>query len=194
MMKTIYAISLAALIAVLAAALPAAAQPNQNACFMVCDGSESACNRSCQASTMTTCSAWEENMMGNNDYDGDGVANGSDNCRCLANASQANCDGDIHGDACDSSSATWVKTNRRACKSDKDDHVWGYTVEVTHEDTYEDVSACNRPTKYDIVVFDSYCPYTTSTTYCCRQSVYLEEDLDICPPDKDRNCRADTWP
>ena len=35
------------------------------------------------------------------DDDNDGVADGSDNCRLVANPSQANADGDAQGDACD---------------------------------------------------------------------------------------------
>jgi hypothetical protein len=38
---------------------------------------------------------------GNPDIDGDGVLNGADNCPSVANADQANQDGDAFGDACD---------------------------------------------------------------------------------------------
>jgi hypothetical protein len=41
------------------------------------------------------------------DSDGDGITDGSDNCPDVANASQADCDTDGLGDACDSQNSRW---------------------------------------------------------------------------------------
>jgi Thrombospondin type 3 repeat len=43
----------------------------------------------------------------NGDSDADGVRNGVDNCPTVANANQANCDGDGYGDACDPLNANY---------------------------------------------------------------------------------------
>jgi hypothetical protein len=40
-------------------------------------------------------------MNPNDDFDGDGIKNGVDNCPLIANANQHNEDGDVYGDACD---------------------------------------------------------------------------------------------
>lgn len=52
----------------------------------VCEDQYESCVNSCAAS---------------GDADGDGIPNGSDNCPGVANADQADCDGDGTGDACD---------------------------------------------------------------------------------------------
>lgn len=83
------------------------------------------------------------------DSDGDGVRNLNDNCPGVANADQANCDGDSWGDACDDVSAfvtrheDWTLTGSRAgsyCLRTPD----GTQLRLT------------RTESYDVKTFDTY--------------------------------------
>lgn len=81
------------------------------------------------------------------DFDCDGVANSVDNCTDDYNPSQADCDGDGYGDACDGQSAVYQAAGPvQTCltysfKKDSSTEYWDHYV----EQEMEDVSACNAP-------------------------------------------------
>lgn len=85
----------------------------------------------------------------NGDNDGDGIRNGIDNCPSVANANQADCDGDGMGDACDNLNANyqWV-TGDHTCWTDKDDHVVYITFEQHVQHQEHDVSSCRAPDRW----------------------------------------------
>ncbi len=81
------------------------------------------------------------------DHDDDGVADGSDNCPYHANGSQADADGDGHGDACDSA-PTGADADGDGHGDARDDtphgpDADGDTVTDAHVDA---VASSNRPT------------------------------------------------
>jgi len=77
-----------------------------------------------------------------NDLDGDGVGS-NDNCQCVANANQANCDGDAYGDACDFQDNSWtrISVGTSRCYLDEDDHGYKTTLEFYYQDVYR--STCS---------------------------------------------------
>jgi hypothetical protein len=85
----------------------------------------------------------------NGDNDQDGVLNGADNCPSVANANQADCDGDGIGDACDSFNANYQPvTSDHVCWTDKDDHIVYTTFEDHVEHQEHDVSSCHAPDRW----------------------------------------------
>ncbi len=85
----------------------------------------------------------------NYDSDGDGVANGSDNCIDTPNANQADCDGDGYGNACDSLNAIYQDAaSEKTCWTDKDNHVFYITFEHHVEKRQHDVSSCGAPDRW----------------------------------------------
>lgn len=77
-------------------------------CQQQCLADFRACRRGCPPPTQddscgSECSGdYNSCLEACADTDGDGVLDGSDNCPQVANANQANCDGDAQGNACDS--------------------------------------------------------------------------------------------
>ena len=92
-----------------------------------------------------------------NDDDHDGVLNYLDNCRQVPNPSQANCDGDTLGDACDDDNSTFTRrgtepiqggktyTGRHSCQRDADIYSVLYSEVVIDDGTqdYEIRTECN---------------------------------------------------
>lgn len=166
------ALSLMVTLAVLAllAARPAQAQGcpddpwcDSTRCINICSDPYTMCQTTCTAGGRnTTCGAWDGNPA--NDLDGDGVANTSDNCVCIPNATQADCDNDGIGDACDAQNEKWaLQRDLGQCDWDGDVHFGYITVEVWGALRYVNVcgtaSSCNK--KYRIR--DDSC---SSTYYC----------------------------
>jgi len=88
------------------------------------------------------------------DGDGDGVCNSRDNCPSVSNPTQANCDGDTYGDACDSVDAR-VSSVTKA----------GSTTEFPGgPDT------CYQDWTYTPVVQQTWVYTETTTTYCGPQA------------------------
>jgi len=104
-----------------------------------------------------------------NDLDSDGVDNSVDNCTCTANASQANCDGDGFGDACDSVNANYVYSHDELCMIDRDTHFGYFELERHFDRVYVDTSSCHAPNTYDTYEDpnSAWC-YNISTYDCCR--------------------------
>lgn len=104
----------------------------------------------------------------NFDSDGDGVANGSDNCPETPNASQADCDGDYLGDACDSFSAVYRRvTSESTCMTDKDNHVIHFDFEHHVEAREVDVSSCGAPDRWVRWIRDTAHCFNISDYDCC---------------------------
>ena len=85
----------------------------------------------------------------NYDSDFDGIDNGTDNCDLTPNASQADCDGDGKGDACDSENSLYQTVIAEStCMTDKDVHV-GYDTWEHHVEWLErDMSSCGNPDRW----------------------------------------------
>jgi hypothetical protein len=162
----------------LALAVPAAAQEDppgdpggklEDFCSQLCPGAS--CTEPCRSgfNTWTTCGAYAGNPP--NDLDSDGVPNSSDNCTCTANANQANCDGDVLGDACDLQNEKWVFVQTLGrCDLDYDSHSYYRTVEQYGTKKYQNL--CGGAICYDrYVISDADCNYTSSCGYsdeaCC---------------------------
>jgi hypothetical protein len=85
-----------------------------------------------------TCDLWFNRQAGW-DYDGDGDKYPADNCGCVANANQANCDGDARGDACDALNQLWVlEADLGFCDSELDSGVGYSTIKVWGQKRYRD--------------------------------------------------------
>ena len=104
----------------------------------------------------------------NGDNDGDGVLNGVDNCPTVANANQADCDGDHIGDACDPLNANYQPvTSDHTCWTDKDDHVVYFTFENHVQHQEHDVSSCHAPDRWVGHVAASNDCFNISDEDCC---------------------------
>jgi hypothetical protein len=139
-----------------------------NFCSSVCP-SGGPCD-SCRlgpAGGTTTCGQYAGHPA--NDLDGDGVIDTVDNCQCLANANQANCDGDAYGDACDSQDNSWtqISVGTQACLKDEDQHFPQITLEFYYRDVYR--SACTGQTCYKKYLRGTKtCNYWDDTAQCCK--------------------------
>lgn len=162
-----------------------------DSCLYVCGLPSSTCTTSCDSSFATNCGTFQGNPA--NDLDSDGVANTSDNCVCTANSGQADCDGDGAGNVCDSRNGNYVFNSEYACKSDRDEHVLYFTVEVTYEQKYVDTGSCNSPPLYDHRTYDADC-FNISTHNCCELALKSLADDPICHPVGQSFCNPDTWP
>lgn len=147
-------------------------EPRENEfCSIVCPSYS--CQESCQSgpTTWTTCGQYYGNPA--NDLDGDGVVDSGDNCHCLSNPSQANCDGDSLGDACDLQNQRWdLVQDLGWCDTDFDTHFGYWSVELYGQRKYRD--ACSGSICYDRYQFDdATCPKgfsgcNQSASNCCN--------------------------
>lgn len=156
-------------------ALAAPPNPNYNFCWNKCQPGVS-CTTSCDGLFgPTTCGAY--NGAPANDLDSDGVANASDNCVCVANANQANCDGDASGDVCDSRNELWVLvSDLGACEWDSKVDFEGleYDLKLYGARRYRNV--CNNAYCSDkYVIQNASCNFSlsgcgSSSGSCCQCS------------------------
>jgi hypothetical protein len=84
------------------------------------------------------------------DSDGDGYVNAEDNCAGTYNPDQANCDGDLYGDACDSSSGTTTSS----------------ISYVPYYEVFTGVQACYNSSSFYQKTRYFNKVQTTTTTYC----------------------------
>lgn len=75
-----------------------------------CGGNICGAGLSCSGSTICDDHGCLPTCIGCSDGDGDGVCNSADNCPSVPNPTQANCDGDSYGDACDGVNGTQTKS------------------------------------------------------------------------------------
>ncbi len=102
------------------------------------------------------------------DRDGDGLNDDVDNCKFIANANQADCDGDGIGTACDSDNAIWQPIGSNVCDTDKDWHAGYYSIELTGQQVFQDVSSCGQPNKSEkFQVYEIECAGWVSDSDCC---------------------------
>lgn len=112
------------------------------------------------------------------DTDGDGVLDGSDNCRLVANPNQANCDGDAQGNACDSFNGREVlqKTTRTLNGFYRDQDFCGQTVFTQSLwKRYIEMQTIKRTYLRD------YCDGTVDSTYTTQQAVQVACDVEHWP-------------
>ncbi|HEV8580799.1 MAG TPA: thrombospondin type 3 repeat-containing protein [Thermoanaerobaculia bacterium] len=163
-----------------------------------CGASYHECSISCGGNCDQLCLDDYNYCMNNCQYwdtDGDGVLDGSDNCPSTANSNQADCDGDGSGNVCDSLNGNFVPSGSQSvCASDRDDHVWGYTIEVTYQQTYVDTSSCFSPPRNKHFVYTSYCTFTLNEYSCCQGATLENSDDHICSPMGQYTCDPETMP
>jgi hypothetical protein len=144
-----------------------------------------------------SCPQW---LSQGGDNDVDGRPWYADNCACIPNGSQTDCDADGRGDACDWSLGTYqLDSSRRnvPCKVDKDNHAGYYKIEVTYETRYVDTTACRQPPKYDHTVLrDGPLVWGTAWTEACRRLVFPYTYWWLCDQEGQNFCESvgDTYP
>jgi hypothetical protein len=167
-------------------------------CQNSCAASYSECSRSCGGMCDQLCLddySYCMQQCQSVDSDGDGVADSSDNCPDVANANQADCDGDHIGNVCDSMNGNFVASSLKGvCASDRDDHVWGFTIEVTYQQQYFDTSSCHSPARNDQIVYTSSCSFNYNEYTCCQGATLNDLDDHICSPVGQYACSPDTMP
>jgi hypothetical protein len=112
------------------------------------------------------------------DTDGDGVPDGSDNCPQVANANQANCDGDAQGNACDSFNGHEVlqSTNRTLNNVYRDGDFCGQKAfNQTLWKRYVEVQTIKRTYLRD------YCDGTPDSTRTTQQTGQVICDVEYWP-------------
>jgi len=151
-------------------------------CAQVCTF-KSPCSKPCFASVghedPMTCGVWGKCADG--DKDADGVNNGVDNCPTTKNATQADCDGDGTGDACDPSSGSYVHTGYYYCvmwPSIPKPTQFGYLLDTSSHKIMSDTSACDAPEKLGTATPGTLpCNSNESPISCCgRLAAPLVED------------------
>lgn len=137
-------------------------EPEPTGCPYVCDTNGGSCDEPCTNGFRSYITCGQYRGAPANDLDSDGVANTGDNCLCIANTNQANCDGDSQGDACDFQNEKWVLVaDRGVCDFDTDAHLYYWTAEVYGLKQYQNV--CNGSICYDRYLAGSAnCNYSPS--------------------------------
>jgi len=175
---SIFAICCLTALAVTSVPAKALPNPEPTGCAFVCQNGDPC--EGCRALiggvlTYTTCGQYWGRPA--NDLDGDGAVDTQDNCRCLANANQANCDGDAYGDACDFQDNSWAKitTGTSRCYLDEDDHIYQVTLEFYYQDVYR--SSCTGQSCYKKYLRGSVnCSPTADLFNCCKSKWIPQSD------------------
>jgi hypothetical protein len=174
-------VALRSLLLIALLVLPTALSAQLQFCFTDCRNicsSESLCNRGCtiNCNTNSTCGEYGVCAPPDPDPDGDGVT-GNDNCPHTYNPSQADCDGDGRGTACDSDNGIWSQIGDYSmCLIDQIYDPWHLRAYYKVED--QDVSACGSPNRWRY----SYGPVKTCSSAsmgfpCCVDN-YEYSDCD----------------
>jgi hypothetical protein len=157
-------------------------------CEQDCLASFRACRRACPPPTVDGPTCWEgcsqdyswclEDCIPPPDSDGDGVPDNQDNCPQVANANQANCDGDAQGNACDSFNGreTLQSTTRTLNYSYRDQDFCGREfIDETLWKRYIEVQTITRTYLRD------YCDATPDSTYTTQQTGTVQCDVEYWP-------------
>ena len=137
-----------------------------NACEAVCSEPGSDCMTPCLSfgGNWGTCGGGEFDT----DVDGDGVLNDSDNCACVPNSSQVDCDQDGMGDVCDPVDEKWVPVSTTTyCDWDMDWHFFYGEVEQYSTRRFREVctnSYCNDTFQ----TAEKRCYEPFDDNYCCE--------------------------
>ena len=135
-------------------------------CANVCS-SESLCDKGCTLSCNTQSTCGEYGVC-NPDPDGDSVI-WDDNCPSTYNPSQADCDGDGRGTACDTDNGIWSPISDSSMCLILGRAYSGYAeVQAHYKQEYQDVSACGSPNRWKYFsgpIKPCYGNYTVSA--CC---------------------------
>ena len=155
------------------AALSSQLQFCQADCFNVCT-SESVCDKGCtlNCNTHSTCEAYG---VCDPDSDGDGLVWNDDNCPHTYNPSQADCDGDGTGSACDSLNADYQQLTPWAACYIVDRAHFGYMDQTLWEEAiFRDVSTCGSPDQVRNRSRAGYCTgyFPSSYAYSCCLSLW----------------------
>lgn len=140
--------------------------PVVNTCRFRCTATAS-CDTTCQIEDEPmTCADY--GVCATLDSDGDGIPNTTDNCDYVANANQADCDGDGIGTACDADNGSWQLLSDTVCYIDKDTHTFDFDLEYYAERKYQDTSSCGSGIRYERYLRKTAsCSTGTSTHGCC---------------------------
>ncbi|GAB4185542.1 MAG: hypothetical protein Tsb002_09370 [Wenzhouxiangellaceae bacterium] len=153
-------------------------------CSVACTPGPGVSLAQCQAQ----CNAAEQSCLAgcpDADPDGDFIINSQDNCPLVANATQADCDSDGRGDACDTLNGVYQAIGgEQTCMTDRDTHfnLLGIltAIEFEHhvEQRFIDISACNAPDRWQVRIrADNSCTYFNNEItdqQCCLE---LEESI-----------------
>ena len=157
----------------LAVALFLSVAPASAVCVDDCQTEYNNCTQGC---SQCQCDAEYNNCLNFcesvTDYDGDGILDTSDNCPNVANANQANCDGDAYGNACDTQDNSWtlISVGNTMCAVDEGTKPLGKELKISYQDTYQ--SACTGATCTKKVGQHTFMCYWGSESSdldgCCR--------------------------
>jgi|GEM_PF-4257337 len=116
-------------------------------CPQDCGGSCTICgNGFCTSpESCSSCASDCGTCPGATDSDGDGVYDDVDNCINTPNASQADCDGDGKGDACDSLNGTYQQVSYGMCYAFGFSYGSSSDISGYFHARYTDTSSCNSP-------------------------------------------------
>lgn len=175
-------LALAALATATHAQLP---PPNLNTCIFICT-TATPCTETCVLGLDTvSCGYYFHLIAGTADLDGDGVPFDADNCACVYNPNQRDCDRDGLGDACDTSSGSFVVDTKRVnvpCKAFNEVMPSASTMHVTYETRYKDVSVCRSGPKFDWQDSSLTFKGGSPSTECAILTTPDSYDATVCAP------------
>ncbi|ADO75805.1 hypothetical protein [Stigmatella aurantiaca] len=164
-------------------------------CSSICTATVS-CDTRCDLVPGEPSTCEENGRCITGDLDADGVYFPQDNCPRAYNPTQADCDGDGLGDACENDPGVWVykAPTLMLCHFDADMSISGVDVEIYTADVYQDISCLHLPDRYSRREVSSvHCGFHSESTCQNRVAERVTElaaqgyypittsDQDMCP-------------